>query len=161
MSLILHIARHAKASSQDYFPGDFYRTLDKDGYSEGAAIAARFVAVKERPTLIVTSPAIRAYSTALLFADRLAYPMSRIELNFSVYDALASTLLNVVREWHHENKNVMLFGHNPGVTDLVNYLCGPVEFGMATAQIVSIDINCGSWSEVQENSGKVVQSIKP
>lgn len=161
MSLIVHIARHAKASSQDYFPGDFYRTLDKDGYSEGAAVASGFVSVKERPSLIVTSPAIRAYSTALLFADRLAYPMNRIVLNFSVYDALASTLLHVLHEWDNENRNVMLFGHNPGVTDLVNYLCGPVEFGMSTAQVVSININVDSWSEVRENCGSILQSLKP
>ncbi len=161
MSLKLHIIRHAKASQQDYFPGDFFRTLEKTGYAEASNMASWFISQRNKPELLITSPAIRAYSTCLIFAEKLSYPTNKIILNSSIYEASYPNLLRVLHELDNKKTEVALFGHNPGFTDLINYLCGPVILNLSTAGIATMQLNILSWQEAGENTGKLVASIKP
>ena len=161
MPLTLHIVRHAKASTQDYFPGDFYRTLDKDGYAEAAAMADWFAGEHTRPELMITSPAIRAYTTCLIFAEKLSYAYNQVVLNNSVYEAPYQKLLRVIQEQKDNFLTVALFGHNPGITDLINHLCGPVVHNLATAGVITIEMDINSWQEATAASGKIIASAKP
>lgn len=157
----LHIVRHAKASAQDYFPGDFYRTLEKPGYAEAGAIAAEFSGIETKPTLLISSPAIRAFTTCLIFAEKLSYPLNKVVLNNSIYEATHQKLLRVIHELDDSSSNVAMFGHNPGLTDLVNFLCGPVLHNLPTAGVVTIDLDITSWKEADAVKGKVVSVLKP
>jgi phosphohistidine phosphatase len=159
--LLLHLIRHAKASAQDYFPGDFYRTLEKTGYDEAQAMASWFEGQKNHPVLLMSSPAIRAFTTCLIFADKLSYPHSRIVIAGSIYEAPYTKLLRVIHEQDSSMKSIAMFGHNPGLTDLVNYLCGPVLGNIPTAGIITLGFEVEQWQDVTANKGKIIASGKP
>ncbi len=154
--LTLYIIRHAKASHEDHFPGDFYRTLDKKGYAEGQEMSDWFSGQKNLPKHFISSPAVRAFSTALIFAEQLNYNPDQIQLSYSVYEASSRRLLNVINETDDKHKSVALFGHNPGLSDLVNELCGTTQHNLATSGVAGITLEATSWSKVKGRMGKLL-----
>ncbi len=97
---------------------------------------------------MLSSPAIRAFSTALIFANKLSFSPEKIQLKNAIYEATVQNLLRVLQENLVEEGTYMLFGHNPGLTDLINYLCGPILVNLPTAAVVHIQLNndlAGRW----------------
>lgn len=140
MSLVVVLVRHAKSLHNDYVGNDLERHLNDRGYRDAADSAGWLLSKKKQVDLIISSPAIRAYSTALIFARRFSYPVDTIQLKSAVYEAGVRELLFVLAEIPTMTRSVMLFGHNPGFTDLTNYLCGPVCSHLPTAGIAVIEL---------------------
>ena len=157
----LFIIRHAKASHSDYFPGDIYRTLEKKGYDESMEMAERIRSAAGKPDLIVSSPAIRAFSTALVFALHLNYDSRTIALNPLIYETDNRTLLRIINSIDDKYQSVMLFGHNPGLSDLVNDLCNPVFSGLPTAGIAELEFSVNRWSDVEAGSAVLKNKYFP
>ncbi len=156
MSLTLYIIRHAKASHDQFFPGDFYRTLDQKGYKE-AQVMAGFLSSKDNlPQLIISSTAIRAFSTALIFAQHLNYHPENIVLKDAIYDASLNKLYRVIQETNDQHQSMAIFGHNPGFTDLLNDLCGFTIDNLPTSGIACVSIKSKSWSKISSGDGKVL-----
>ena len=156
MPRTLYIIRHAQASHEQIFPGDFYRTLDKQGYKEAMEMAAWFTGEELLPDCFISSPAIRAYSTALIFAKQLNYTPENIQLKDAIYDASFRTLYSVLREGKDAHSSIAIFGHNPGLTDLLNDLCGFCTENIPTSGIAAVTIKSKSWNELKSGSGKLL-----
>lgn len=155
MSRTLYIIRHAQASKDLYFPGDFFRTLDKTGYKEVAEMAAWLAGEGAIPELFISSSAIRAYSTALVFAKHLNYATEKIILKDAVYDASLNKLYHVLQETDDIYNSVAIFGHNPGFTDLLNNLCGFEIDNLPTSGIAAVSLKTKSWSKLNKGDGKI------
>ena len=156
MSRTLYIIRHAQASHEQMFPGDFYRTLDKQGYKEAMEMATWFSGEEPLPDCFVSSTAIRTFSTSLIFARQLNYSPENIQLKDAIYDASHRTLYNVLRENKEAHQRVALFGHNPGLTDLLNDLCGFSTDNLPTCGIAAVTLKNKSWSEIKSGCGKLL-----
>ncbi len=89
----LLLIRHAKATHDTGYE-DFERPLKKSGLADAAMIAARLKADGIIPQLIVTSPALRAQSTANVMAGHLSLAQPQTEMK--IYDASQAALLAVV-----------------------------------------------------------------
>ncbi len=155
MDLIL--VRHAKSLHNDYVERDMERHLSDRGYQDAAASANWCIRNGILPELIVSSPAIRAYSTALIFANRLSVNPQSIRLNAAIYEAGVRQLLYALSEIESTLKTVMLFGHNPGFTELVNYLCGPVCPHLPTAGVACIQLPGPGGELLPSKCGKLRQ----
>ena len=156
MSLTLYIIRHAKTSHEQFFPGDFYRTLDPKGYKEAQVMAGFLSGKNDLPQLFISSTAIRAYSTALLFAKQLNYLPENILLKDAIYDAPLNRLYKVLQETNDDHHSVALFGHNPGFTDLLNDLCGFTIDNLPTSGIACISFKNKNWSSLNSGDGKLI-----
>ena len=156
MSRKLYIIRHAQASKESFFPGDFFRTLDKAGYKESEEMASWFASEETIPELLISSTAIRAFSTSLVFAKHLHYPSEKILLKDAVYDASPEKLYRVISETEDKFKSIAIFGHNPGFTDLLNDLCGFTIDNLPTAGIASVSLQIKSWSKLRSGDGKLI-----
>jgi len=66
-----------------------------------------------KPDLIVSSPAVRALTTAQLIADEIGYERRHIAVDDRLYASSAGDLLSVIRALDKKLQRVMLFGHNP------------------------------------------------
>lgn len=153
---ILTLVRHAK-SSRDYPElSDFERPLNNRGRKEAPAVAARLRKAKVKPDLLISSPATRAMATARLFAEELNMHLDEIVLNPHIYEASAWTLLHIVRSLPPEHQEVMLFGHNPGISNLARNLAKCPFDEMATSAAVRIELPARGWSLIQPHSGKVL-----
>ena len=98
-----------------------------------------------RPSLLVSSPAVRAWTTAKIVAKALGYPMEFLQRDDGLYLASLDALLDVVASQEAGFNNIMLFGHNPGLTDFANYLSPGLTNNLPTAGVVSVEFDSEDW----------------
>ncbi len=148
----LYLVRHAKSSWDNPRWTDFERPLNRRGEHNAPFMAEMFAARKKPIDLIISSPAMRAISTAHYFAKSLDIPIQNIVSDAGIYDATVNDLLRIVNSISDQYAHVMMFGHNPGFSQLVHYLTGkPID--MPTCAIVRIGTIQESWAHVSGNCG--------
>lgn len=127
----LCVLRHGIAAERGTFEDDAERPLTERGRDRMAAAAGGLAALIQ-PSLVLTSPLLRARQTADLIADATG---ARIE----VCDALANgdheSLLAMAYE-----PIVVAVGHEPHVSNFVSWATGtnhlPVEFKKGSAALI-------------------------
>lgn len=150
----LYLIRHGKSSWDNPGLADFDRPLATRGKMDGPRMGAYLAEQSAKPDLLLSSPANRAYSTAKLIADAVGYEGSRIATDRKIYHADVYELRNIVKDIDDKYKTVMLFGHNPGFTEFVNFLTGLNISNLPTTGIACIDFHVDSWSEVRRHAGE-------
>ena len=144
----LVLVRHAKSSWKDSSLGDRERPLNKRGEREAPEMGARLERRKHKPDLIVSSTAVRALETARIIAKKLGYPRKAIAVEDRLYGAGVAELLDVIRNTDESVTTLMLFGHNPGLTELANHL-GPRPIpNLPTCGVLHLRFETETWSVV-------------
>lgn len=149
----LYLVRHAKSDKTITGISDFERPLNDRGQRDAPAMAKILAKKVNAPDLILTSPAVRALTTAQLFAPSLNYNITDIRQCAEIYEAGVSALLKVINEIEDQHDCVIMFGHNPGFTDLFNYLTDNDLINLPTSGIVKVDFDLDSWKEVSHGIG--------
>jgi len=150
---LLTLVRHAK-SSWDYPElSDFERPLNDRGRRDAPRMASHVARQLGAPDRILSSPAVRALSTARLFADALGMDAATVSIQPRIYEASVETLLTLVQLLDDTDTHVMLFGHNPGFTDLAHALARCSFDDMPTCAVVQLGFEADTWSDVAERSG--------
>ena len=109
----------------------------------------------------MSSTAVRALSTARTFAAELGTAPEAIVEDRTMYLAELPALIKRVNQLPDSAARVMLFGHNPGLSDLVEYL-GDGDLGeLPTCAVVRIDLVIDSWAEASMGLGTVVWHDHP
>lgn len=151
----LFLIRHAKS---DPIPirwtnpelKDIERYLNERGYSNANMMSQKF---NEVPDLIITSPAIRAITTALIFARNLNYDANTICIKQELYETSTNDYLEVLHSINNKFNSVMLFGHNPTISNFAESLCHSLPAEMATCAIAGISFDVSDWNKI--NTGKL------
>ena len=102
-----------------------------------------------KPDLLLSSPALRALTTAQLIAEEIGYKRKDIVVDDRLYASADDDLLAVVRALDRKLNRVMLFGHNPGFTDLAHRLSNEI-IDMPTCAVVEFTFDTKAWSDVGE-----------
>ena len=158
---ILTIIRHAKSSWEQEGLHDFERPLNGRGRRDAPVMAQRLRQSAEIPAVLVSSPALRAITTARIFANGLDIPVDEILLQAKIYGASLSTLMQIIRGFDDQHTHVALFGHNPGLSELSHKLTR-VEFDeLPTCGIVQILLPAAHWRDINTNSGQLLYSSWP
>ncbi|MBK9730157.1 MAG: histidine phosphatase family protein [Chitinophagaceae bacterium] len=152
----LILVRHAKSSWKDTLLNDHDRTLNKRGERDAPFMAKVLKKRKVTPDLIVTSTATRALSTAKIFAAELEYKKQLIEQSKHLYLADLDALMEFVTLLPDEKSTVAIFGHNPGITWLVNFFSVTVIENMPTCGICSLRFSVNNWKEVSAKEGQLL-----
>ena len=148
----LYLMRHAKSDWNGYYVSDFERGLNKRGLHD-APMMGGILKEKITPDLIVASPATRAKMTAEAVAEKLGYPSLEIVFEKAIYEASVSDLIEVVRNLPDDADEVLLVGHNPALTELINRL-GDVRLdNLPTASLVGFSFETERWREIEPRSG--------
>lgn len=153
---VLTLVRHAKASREDPTLDDFHRPLDERGLRDAPLMAQRLARSGGLPDRLVSSPALRALTTARLFADALGIPQQAILLQPDIYEASADQLLQVVRGLDEAALSVALFGHNPGLSDFCQALGRGGIGELPTCAVVRFELDVPRWSEVRPGCGRLL-----
>lgn len=148
----LFLIRHAKSSWDNAALPDKERPLNDRGRRDAPKMGERLAKRDVKPDLILSSPAVRALSTAEIIAEKLNYRRKDIVVTERLYAAEVDDLLDVIRQLGDELKCVMLFGHNPEFTELAHRLSGEIAH-MPTCAIAEFTFDAKSWSGID--------SIKP
>jgi len=100
-----------------------------------------------KPDLLVSSPALRALTTAQLIAKQIGYEPKHIVLDDRLYANTVDDLLTVIRTLDKRLDCVMLFGHNPEFTGLAHRLSGEIV-AMSTCAVAEFHFDTKKWSDV-------------
>ena len=157
----LILVRHAKSSWKDASLDDHDRPLNKRGERDAPHMGKVVKDKKVKPDLIVSSTALRAYSTAKEFAKKLDYPKSDILRMKELYLAELDGLTEIVKNLDDKDETVFLFGHNPGITWLANYLSGESVENVPTSGVFAMQFDIESWKEVAAGNGALSFFLYP
>jgi phosphohistidine phosphatase len=152
----LTLVRHAKSSWKDTGLSDRERPLNKRGERDAPIMGRRAADAGLRPSQIISSPAVRAWTTAKIFAKALNYPIEFLQREDGLYLASLDNLLDAVATQDPGFNNLMLFGHNPGMTDFANYLVPGITSNLPTAGIVSVEVDSDDWMLYDRPSTELV-----
>ncbi len=142
---ILTLLRHAKSSWKDASLQDCERPLNRRGQRDAPVMAERIKQTGIRPSLILSSPAARAWTTAKIVAREIGYPAEFLQQENRLYHASVRSLLKLIVEQDTGFNSIMIVGHNPGLTDFANYLSPNVTDNIPTCGFVSFEIDCDDW----------------
>jgi phosphohistidine phosphatase len=142
----LTLVRHAKSSWKNRNLSDRERPLSERGRRDAPLMGKRIAAAGIRPSLIVSSPALRAWSTAKKMARELGYPKEFLQREDNLYLASLADLLAVVASQDSGFNNLMLVGHNPGLTDFANFLSPGITDNVPTAGVLSVNLETDVWA---------------
>jgi phosphohistidine phosphatase len=145
---ILTLIRHAKSSWKDPTLPDWDRPLNKRGRRDAPMMGERLAGREAYADLLITSSAVRAVATAEAIATAIEYPADEILVDERLYGADEFEILEVIQNLDDAWERVMLIGHNPGLTDLVNALSPTGIDNVPTCGIVELAYDAESWALV-------------
>jgi phosphohistidine phosphatase len=153
MAKTLIFMRHAKSDWSIPGQKDFDRPLNNRGLGDAPRMGRRLQEIGIRPDLIVSSPAVRAKHTAEYVSEQLHYDIDLIRFDPEVYESSVRSLLAVVNKLEDQYHCVLIFGHNPTLTYLSEYLTKEAIGNIPTTGAVCIDFDFDSWELVSEGTG--------
>jgi phosphohistidine phosphatase len=149
----LILVRHAKSDWGYEFLKDIDRPLNERGYRDAYQQSNWFADSFDAPQIIVSSPAIRAISTALIFARTLNYDEQKILIKHGIYDATTDDFLSNIHSLSNDIDSAMFFGHNPTITNLANLISKDKFFdNIPTCGIIILKFEIDKWNLVGENT---------
>lgn len=157
----LFFIRHAKSSWKDPDLRDIERPLNKRGLRDAPFMAKLLVGKKGKPDAILSSPAVRAITTARYFADAAEIANEDIVINEGIYDAYPGEIFSILQAQSDEWNTIWLFGHNPTFTSIANSFDGPYLANLPTCGIVEVDTSVDRWKDLAPGRGKRVNFFFP
>ncbi len=148
----LYLVRHAKSSWNSAGVRDYDRTLNSRGNRDAPFMGKVLSEKGIKPDLIISSPAKRAFTTAKYIAEELNYPERKIIRDENLYEAGVSDLLKVISEIDDINESIMIFSHNPGITDFSNFISDKQIDNIPTAAVVSLILLTDHWDKIDKKT---------
>ena len=151
----LTLVRHAKSDWSLAGQADWDRPLNKRGQRDAPEMARRLRSRRLKPDLILSSPAVRALTTASVMARELKVPASHVRQDERLYLASPADILAVIHEHGGMSKHVMVFGHNPGLTECANRLsAGEHIDNLPTCGVFTALYEFADWSGLEWGRGQ-------
>lgn len=116
----LYLLRHARSSWSEPGLGDQQRPLNKRGLSDAPLMAGRFRERGETLDHIATSPALRARTTAELFAQNCGSADAPIAIEADLYFLGGGAIEEIILRQDDRLQALLLVFHNPDITQFVN-----------------------------------------
>ncbi len=143
----VYFVRHAKSSWDDPWLADHDRPLNKRGKNDAPFMAQVMAAKVPQVDAIVSSTAKRARKTAEAFATAYGLQKQDIKLIQSLYHASTYQITANIKQFPAAWSRVIVFGHNPGYTDLANELAGSYIDNVPTCGIFGTQSSLDEWIE--------------
>lgn len=154
----LILVRHGK-SSWEHNVKDHERPLKKRAFSDAQLVVKTFKNIFQKPATLWSSSAVRALETAKILKKELAIEDDKFLVKDELYTFDARELMQTIASCSDSVEQLMIFGHNPATTQVVNTL-GDKNFGnIPTTGLSMIDFNSGSWKSLEH--GKTILYLFP
>lgn len=144
------LMRHGEA-------GTALRDFDRPLTDKGVAQCKKQGMVLERRGIkcsaIVSSPAVRAYASAVAVAEIMNFPVDKIKVIDALYNASEEAILPVIQNFEDVWHTVLLVGHNPGFSFLASALCPEIQANLDVGELYAISFPLLHWSDVMPGLG--------
>jgi phosphohistidine phosphatase len=160
----LWLLRHGKSDWNVSTP-DYDRPLKKRGLKDSERLGAWLRLQHLCPELVISSPALRALTTAKIVCQALSLSEEAIRLDKRIYDEGVERLKKVLADVPEQVKTVLLVGHNPELESLVRYLvpadCLPMKAKLLpTATLFRLKMP-DLWSDLDQGCADIIAVIFP
>ena len=157
----LFFARHAKSSWRDADLSDIDRPLKGRGILNAYQMGSHLRQQGLMPDTMITSPAVRAFHTAVIYARQLDFSLDQLAVNQLIYSGASSGVMEVVQQVDDQYDSIMVFGHNPTFTHLVNHLSNSSIDNLPTSGVAAISFAIDSWADCGKKPGKLEHFFYP
>lgn len=147
--------RHGKSDWDQAELTDFERPLNKRGLRDAPFMGNLLKSKGINPNIIISSPAVRAKTTAMLISEALDYPIQNIRYEKAIYEYGPNSVISIINSLEQSINTAIIVGHNPDLTHLVNFLCGEHFDNVPTCGTVCIDFEIQHWNEIPGATGKI------
>lgn len=147
----VYIVRHGKSSWENPDLPDHFRKLLPEGEKRTEKVGRHLRMKLINPDLIITSSATRALETAKIMARELRYPPDQININTTFYRTGNDEIMETLYELPEEIESVMLVGHDPVFTELVNFFLEPENRikKLPTSAVAAFHFKTEHWEEIE------------
>ncbi len=149
----LLLIRHAKAELKSHI--DKERELGERGYDECIIMSERLEKTGFTPDLIKVSPAKRAIQTANTIAKLMDLAIEKIEVSDKLYLAFFEALLDEIVATNNNINSLAIVGHNPGMTELFNYIGNAPVIDIPTCGMALLNFNINDWKDIITQKGNL------
>jgi phosphohistidine phosphatase len=153
--MILHLVRHGKTDQFSATGRDYDRELLPRGIAQSKLLGEY---IKLNATCqVFCSSAKRTQQTFHYMNEPLR--MTRVNFQEDLYLCSREHLFELLCEQEHTN-DIMIVGHNFGISDLVSYLIDdPIE--MRTGEYIAIEFEVSNWKELSKGVGTILDRYRP
>lgn len=146
----LIIIRHCKSSWSDLNLNDFDRPLNNRGVQDGNLMSKELSKKIDKVDLLFSSSSKRTRLTADFFIEVIN--IKKINFMDELYHSSSENIINILKKISSTKKSVMVIGHNPGLTDLVNKLTSINLYNLPTCGVAIINLNIKNWDLINNFS---------
>jgi phosphohistidine phosphatase len=158
----LLIIRHAHAEDPDFGQRDFDRKLTSKGREVAQKMGLWLKSEAAlQPDIIVSSPAPRATETAEIIGKILDYPEKNYTFEAKIYESSVFDLLFVINHLPDTAETAFIFGHNPGLAMLADYLGDMPITSLSKCGMIYLSFEAKSWEMITKGLGKTHWIQKP
>lgn len=158
----LTLIRHAKSSHGAALLRDFDRPLSDRGLRDAPLLGRHLKELGFAPDALITSPALRAVTTADIIRREAGLTHLPVQEEPRIYEAPVAHLAAVLRDIPDNIGHAVLFGHNPGLENLSNWLSGErVISGLRTGGVVMLELDLAAWSRIQPGCARLLTYFYP
>ena len=156
----LILFRHGKSDWDADFESDHERPLAKRGVRAAKAMGRLLTASSQIPDAIITSSAVRAYSTVTLALQEGQWNCS-VKATDVLYEAEPAQVLEEIRRASDTIGALLMAGHEPTWSQLTSLLIGGGRIDFPTAAMARIDFEIDSWKQAAYGKGTLVWLLQP
>ena len=150
----LILIRHAD-SDQHIGLSDFERPLNLKGELSAELMGKKLLNNKLVFDRIFCSSAKRALSTAKIIGEAIGYPEQRFVISSSLYTFDDDALFRFIEELDDQLDSVVIVGHNPAMTLLLNDLTQASINNLPPCAAAQIELAINDWIDIQPGCGKL------
>jgi len=159
----LILLRHAKASWDQPEVSDADRALKPKGHRQAEKMSAHLRESLPAPQQVFCSSSRRTRETLPTF--QVAWGLEEQQIHFldELYLADEQRLFDFVRSLPDSQDRVLLLGHNPGLTDLVNLLTDRSTYikNLRPCGVAVLEVSASGWSDLAPGTCTLAMHLRP
>lgn len=148
------LVRHAKSSLENFSVNDEERPLNPRGKKDAPEMAKRLLKKNILIDVFLSSPALRAKTTAEIFADEYEMDRNKIIIIPELYMANNEAFTNTIKNAPAGADIIALFSHNEGITDFANTLSSTRIDHMPTCAVFAATCDIRAWADFKPGNNR-------
>ncbi|HAY47304.1 MAG TPA: hypothetical protein DCY55_13625 [Gammaproteobacteria bacterium] len=154
----LILVRHAKSGRKDPELDDHERPLNRRGERDSITMSRFLMEQDEALDVVYSSTATRALDFAQTLSEFCGYSLIP---DLSFYTFSFDEFFEILRSLPNAAGNIAIVGHNPAITQAVNFLSGAEIANVPTAGIVALTCEINEWDELREGCAELAYFESP
>ncbi|HQW11005.1 MAG TPA: histidine phosphatase family protein [Saprospiraceae bacterium] len=154
----LYLIRHAKSVKSPLYEKDLERPLDSRGNKDAYRMALYCKENLNAPDLFLSSDSVRTMQTMDPFES--CFPDTPVRKEHRIYDAPMERLEEIISATDESVNVLYVFGHNPGLQELVSKLIQNAG-SFPTCSVAVFGSEGKTWKEFFEKRTMLIEFLTP